>query len=127
MSTNKAQLSCALLVGEKVLVMGDTKGNILLFDYCSSENGENKLPYQLYKVHKNERVISLFFDETSQRLFSTSKDNFINEYEFLAAEGDESDSSSSSCKLAKNPLNLPLMHKVQQIKEEELSIIYQIH
>ena len=42
------QFSCALLI-ENILIVGDTRGNLLLFDY-SKQVAEQK-PYQVYKVH----------------------------------------------------------------------------
>lgn len=43
--------------------MGDTRGNLTLFDFSSANRpDETVLPYQHYKVHKHERVISIFYD-----------------------------------------------------------------
>jgi hypothetical protein len=70
------QFTCALLVAN-TLIVGDTRGNMLLFNYTKDHKEEQK-PYQIHKVHQYERVISLFFD--GQFLYSTSKDNFINQY-----------------------------------------------
>jgi hypothetical protein len=75
------QFSCALLI-ENILIVGDTRGNLLLFDY-SKQVAEQK-PYQVYKVHQHERVISLFHD--GKFLYSTSKDNFINQYSLVFEE-----------------------------------------
>ena len=72
------QFSCALLI-DKTLIVGDTRGNLLLFDY-TKQVAEQK-PYQVYKVHQHERVISLFND--GKFLYSTSKDNFINQYSLV--------------------------------------------
>ena len=66
--------------------MGDTKGNLLLFNFDKPNANEatgSILPYQIYKVHKHERVISIYYDEFKHTLYSTSKDNFIKEYQFI--------------------------------------------
>jgi hypothetical protein len=60
--------------------MGDTKGNLLLFNFNKQNETTAILPYQIYKVHKHERVISIFYDTDKNSLYSTSKDNFIKEY-----------------------------------------------
>ena len=41
-------------------------------------------PYQIFKkAHSHERIISLYYDAVKELFYSTSKDNFINEYEFM--------------------------------------------
>lgn len=73
----KTQYICIQLIKTpSVLVAGDTKGNIFVFDY-QAPGGE---AYQQLKAHKNERVISLYYCATTHQLYSTSKDNYINLY-----------------------------------------------
>lgn len=80
----------------KILVMGDTKGNLLLFNFDKQSEASAILPYQIYKVHKHERVISIFSDPVKNTLYSTSKDNFIKEYQFIDQDDLGSVSSQSS-------------------------------
>eukprot|EP00347_Sterkiella_histriomuscorum_P019530 403341280 len=62
--------------------------------------------YQQLKAHKNERVLSIYYDHEKQNLYSTSKDNYINMYSFD---------------------NHKQIQKTQSIKEEDLNIIYNIN
>lgn len=74
-------------------------------------------------------MISIHHDSIHNHLYSTSKDNFINQYDFVEQQdegGYLSASSTTSVQLGTNPSHLPKIHKVQQIKEEELNIIYNL-
>ena len=86
-------------------------------------------PYQIIKVHSHDRVISLFTDHNT--LFCTSKDNFLHQYSITPVESEQAmidDSASEISNLSKVDLDdrkvMPKVSKTQQIKEEELNIIY---
>jgi len=96
----KTQYICIQLMTPSVLVAGDTKGNIFVFDYQAP--GE---AYQQLKAHKNERVISLYYCQTTHQLYSTSKDNYINLYR-LSPE-----------------TSRPRLSKTTSLKEEDLNVI----
>ncbi|CDW88527.1 wd40 repeat domain-containing protein [Stylonychia lemnae] len=102
----KTQFICLVYSSKlNIAVAGDTKGNLFSFDF-SQTSDQPLLNFQQLKAHKNERVISLFLDESKGQLYSTSKDNYINVYNF-----DENKQ----------------IQKIQSIKEEDLNIIYNIN
>ena len=75
---------------EEVLVSGDTKGNLFVFEYSQNEEEakgsavEEVHAYQQLKAHNNERVFCIRYNEG--QLYSTSKDKHVNVYRFNRTE-----------------------------------------
>ncbi len=101
----KTQFISVLFIPQyNILIAGETKGNLFLFDFTPLD-GE-VMNYQQLKAHKNERVLSITYDEVRNMVYSTSKDNYINAYSI-----DENKH----------------IQKISSIKEEDLNLIYDIH
>lgn len=133
----KTQLICAehvTLPDSELLVAGDLKGYLFVFDYNPSDSQEEEAKdasrvtvpaMQQLKGHSKERVLSIKYSDGL--LYSTSKDKHVNVYRFNKSEvGMSLEGVFLVPQTQAKAEERYYLTKVSQEKEEDLNIIYQL-